>query len=339
MAVVPIDTLTDTGTGMGGVTRGEADGNGDPDAELVLSTLGASSRGLGSIGRKKKAGRIPQGREGLLLNALAADPRNVDALTRLGLLYEQRQQWAKCIELLHRATMVDPPRTEYLWVHVAHAHLCQQQWQETLDTVHHAVKHPENRINAMLHYTVGRLYDRVDQQDVAEHALRECLKLSPWYPESREVFFRLGCMYREMKKYQRAFYCLNKAVADGNGSGYFDLSVMWLELGVVARLLHKQEEAEAAFANAGLDPTLGTTWHYAGNDYLGKLEYLKAFRCYRKVRLFYFLFSVCIDGRSMDGPCPRLSRRVLPAVFCPWRANVDYRRWRSIRRTTTCGRA
>ena len=133
----------------------------------------------------------------------------------------------------------------------------------------------------MLHYTIGRLYDRVDHSEVAETALRQCLKLSPWYEQSKEVFFRLGCMYRQMKKYERAFFCMNKAVSDGNGDGFFDISVIWFELGVVAKILRKGPEAEAGFANSGLDPKEGTSWHYAGNDYLGKLEYLKAFRCFR----------------------------------------------------------
>ena len=31
----------------------------------------------------------------------------------------------------------------------------------------------------------------------------------------QEVFFRLGCLYRQMQKYERAFFCLNKAVTDG----------------------------------------------------------------------------------------------------------------------------
>ena len=195
-------------------------------------------------------------------------------------------------ELLFRATKVDPKRTQYLFVHIAHAHLCQHQWQQALETIEHATSHPENRIAPMLHYTIGRLYDRVDQREVSEPALRQCLKLSPWYPESREVFFRLGCMYREMRKYERAFYCLNKAVTDGNGEGFFDLSVIWLELGTVARLLNKRAEAEAAFANSGLDPDVGASWHYAGNDYLGKLEYLKAFRCFRK--------AVALDPENHD---------------------------------------
>lgn len=265
----------------------------DSSDTYSLKSTGATrtSHEVSDRGHRSK-NKIPKGREGLLLNALAADPRNVDALTRLGLLYEQRSQWSKCNELLHRATMVDPKRTQYLYVHIAHAHLCQQQWQEALDVVHRAVTHPENRITPMLHYTTGRLYDRVDQTDVAELALRECLKLSPWYPESREVFFRLGCMYREMSKYERAFYCLSKAVTDGNGSGFFDISVIWLELGTVARLLHKNKEANAAFANAGLDPDLGTSWHYAGNEYLGKLEYIKAFRCFRK--------AVALDPENHD---------------------------------------
>ncbi len=258
----------------------------EEDGEALVAGLRsegtATSQALGSAGARAKKAKVPKGREGLLLNALVADPRNVDALTRLGLLYEQRGQHSKSIELLFRATKVDPKRTQYLFVHIAHAHLCQHQWQQTLETVEHATTHPENRIAPMLHYTIGRLYDRVDQREVSEPALRQCLKLSPWYPESREVFFRLGCMYREMRKYERAFYCLNKAVTDGNGEGFFDLSVIWLELGTVARLLNKRAEAEAAFANSGLDPDAGTSWHYAGNDYLGKLEYLKAFRCFRK---------------------------------------------------------
>jgi hypothetical protein len=90
---------------------------------------------------------------------------------------------------------------------------------------------------------------------VAEPALRQCLKLSPWYPESSEVFFRLGCMYREMRKYERAFYCINKAVTDGNGEGFFDLSVIWLELGTVARLL-KCDHTH----NLPLNDFMGTLW-------------------------------------------------------------------------------
>lgn len=223
-----------TPTDQNMVTGGGSD---DEDgAELVagLRSEGtATSQAVTNQATRAKKAKVPKGREGLLLNALVADPRNVDALTRLGLLYEQRGQHSKSIELLFRATKVDPKRTQYLFVHIAHAHLCQHQWQQTLETIEHATTHPENRIAPMLHYTIGRLYDRVDQREVAEPALRQCLKLSPWYPESREVFFRLGCMYREMRKYERAFYCINKAVTDGNGEGFFDLSVIWLELGTV----------------------------------------------------------------------------------------------------------
>lgn len=268
----------------------------EEDGEALVAELRsegtATSQAVADVATKAKKAKTPHGREGLLLNALVADPRNVDALTRLGLLYEQRGAHSKSIELLFRATKVDPKRTQYLFVHIAHAHLCQHQWQQALETIEHATSHPENRIAPMLHYTIGRLYDRVDQREVSEPALRQCLKLSPWYPESREVFFRLGCMYREMRKYERAFYCLNKAVTDGNGEGFFDLSVIWLELGTVARLLNKRAEAEAAFANSGLDPDVGASWHYAGNDYLGKLEYLKAFRCFRK--------AVALDPENHD---------------------------------------
>ena len=302
---------------------GDGGGASDEDGEELVAGLRsegtATSQAVINQATRAKKAKFPKGREGLLLNALVADPRNVDALTRLGLLYEQRCQHSKSIELLFRATKVDPKRTQYLFVHIAHAHLCQHQWQQTLETIEHgkytcghislyhnlisrdaserllviaATTHPENRIAPMLHYTIGRLYDRVDQREVAEPALRQCLKLSPWYPESREVFFRLGCMYREMRKYERAFYCINKAVTDGNGEGFFDLSVIWLELGTVARLLNKRAEADAAFANSGLDPDEGTSWHYAGNDYLGKLEYLKAFRCFRK--------AVALDPENHD---------------------------------------
>ena len=288
-SVVPADVVP--GAAAADEERGEHEDD-LPVLALEEESAAAPSQAVTDARMRDKKKKIPKGREGLLLNALVADPRNVDALTRLGLLYEQRGQHSKSIELLFRATKVDPKRTQYLFVHIAHAHLCQHQWQQTLETVEHATTHPENRIAPMLHYTIGRLYDRVDQRQVSEPALRQCLKLSPWYPESREVFFRLGCMYREMRKYERAFYCMNKAVTDGNGEGFFDLSVIWLELGVVARLINKRAEAEAAFANSGLDPDEGAAWHYAGNDYLGKLEYLKAFRCFRK--------AVALDPENHD---------------------------------------
>ena len=62
-------------------------GGGDEelDGEQLVAGLRsegtASSQAVTNAGARAKKAKIPKGREGLLLNALVADPRNVDALT------------------------------------------------------------------------------------------------------------------------------------------------------------------------------------------------------------------------------------------------------------------
>ena len=71
---------------------------------------------------------------------------------------------------------------QHLFVNIAHAHLCLNQWQPTLDTVQHATLHPENRITAMLHYTIGRLYDRVDNHGQQPALPYDSLRLFSFLP-------------------------------------------------------------------------------------------------------------------------------------------------------------
>jgi len=252
-----------------------------------MSTASASSSAA-AIFEIIRDGKDPargglKGREGLLVQALATDPRNVDALVRLGLLYEQKEQWHKVIELLTRATMIDTrERTTRMKVHIAHAHLRLGRYEFALEAYQLAAAEVENRVNPTLFYGLGVLYDRIDNREIAEQSLRQCIKLSPFYTHSREVYFRLGSIYRDLEKYERAYYCLHKALTDGNGEGLVSPGASWLELGVVCRLLAKDDEAEAAFANAGLDPDNGETWLVVGYEYLEKGEQAKAFRAFRK---------------------------------------------------------
>lgn len=138
----------------------------DPDDVRLQCNIAAV---LASLTRYREA-------EAKLTRALQADPQNADARENLGLVYFKRGLYAEAAEELRRAAKLDPDRASaFLYLGDALNHM-----DEIEAAIEALKKSVELRPNPRAYYTLGILYDRRRQSDLAEIMYRRAKELGGW---------------------------------------------------------------------------------------------------------------------------------------------------------------
>ena len=55
-----------------------------------------------------------------------------------------------------------------------------------------------------LWYGIGILYDRYGSLEHAEEAFSQVMRMAPDFEKANEIYFRLGIIYKQQKKYQQS---------------------------------------------------------------------------------------------------------------------------------------
>lgn len=73
--------------------------------------------------------------------------------------------------------------------------------QEAYQAYQQALYHLQNPKDAKLWYGIGILYDRYGSLEHAEEAFSAVMKMDPQFEKSSEVYFRLGIIYKQQRKF------------------------------------------------------------------------------------------------------------------------------------------
>lgn len=138
----------------------------DPDDVRLQCNIAAVQA---SLGRYRDA-------EERLGQALHTDPQNADARENLGLVYFKKGLYAEAAVELRRAAELDPSRSNaYLYLGEALNHM------DEIDGAMEALERSaELRPSPRAFYTMGILYDRKKQPDLAEVMYRRAKELGGW---------------------------------------------------------------------------------------------------------------------------------------------------------------
>lgn len=138
----------------------------DPDDVRLQCNIAAVQA---SLGRYRDA-------EERLGQALHTDPQNADARENLGLVYFKKGLYAEAAVELRRAAELDPSRSNaYLYLGEALNHM--DEIEAAMEALERSA---ELRPSARAFYTMGILYDRKKQPDLAEVMYRKAKELGGW---------------------------------------------------------------------------------------------------------------------------------------------------------------
>jgi tetratricopeptide (TPR) repeat protein len=138
----------------------------DPDDVRLQCNIAAVQA---SLGRYRDA-------EERLGQALHADPQNADARENLGLVYFKKGLYAEAAVELRRAAELDPSRSNaYLYLGEALNHM--DEIEAAMEALERSA---ELRPGPRTFYTMGILYDRKKQPDMAEVMYRKAKELGGW---------------------------------------------------------------------------------------------------------------------------------------------------------------
>jgi tetratricopeptide (TPR) repeat protein len=138
----------------------------DPDDVRLQCNIAAVQA---SLGRYRDA-------EERLGQALHTDPQNADAHENLGLVYFKKGLYAEAAAELRRAAELDPSRSNaYLYLGEALNHM--DEIEAAMEALERSA---ELRPSPRAFYTMGILYDRKKQPDLAEVMYRKAKELGGW---------------------------------------------------------------------------------------------------------------------------------------------------------------
>ena len=73
--------------------------------------------------------------------------------------------------------------------------------QEAYDAYQQALHHLQNPKDPKLWYGIGILYDRYGSLEHAEEAFSAVMRMDPQFEKSNEIYFRLGIIYKQQRKF------------------------------------------------------------------------------------------------------------------------------------------
>jgi len=199
---------------------------------LSIGDILAAARELHRAGRLREA-------HALYCRALSAEPRNADALSRMGLLLHQTGQDAAAIKMLRRALAV---RSDFPEAHatLGAALLAQGEAEAALPHLERAVALKPGLVSA--HSNLGRAFCAVGRIDKAIAAFERAIVLDPRFVDAH---YHMGCALECDGRTEEAIRRYRKALAIAP-----DHAKAQDALGRALRSRGALDEAEAAFRRA-----------------------------------------------------------------------------------------
>ncbi len=143
-----------------------------------------------------------------LQKTLRLDPRNKDALFRLGYVYLQFEDFGKAKELFMRAVSLDPEFSE-AYTYLGIIHIRMRQWKEAVVPLKKALSNVLYDTPWKAFYYLGIAYYRIGQFDLSMDAYKDTLKRSPSFTEA---YYGLSLTYNKIGRYGDAAAILERAI-------------------------------------------------------------------------------------------------------------------------------
>ena len=169
---------------------------------------------------------------------LTKDPKHLQALAYLGMLYQQTGDIEQAITALDKASRLKPDPSTLN--NLGSLLLQKNRHQEAMDSFNKAVKLEPDYDPA--HYNLGTLHSRLEQHKEAAFHYRRVIELKP---QDEEAWNNLGLSLMSLGALDEASDCFKQAVA--LQAGYTDAHN---NLGCVQMALGEMESARATFETA-----------------------------------------------------------------------------------------
>ncbi|OLL21705.1 General transcriptional corepressor ssn6 [Neolecta irregularis DAH-3] len=133
-------------------------------------------------------------------NALRHNAYSIPAMTQIASVLRSKEQFQNAIEFLQRIIAIEQNNGE-VW---SHCYLMMDDLQKAYGAYQQALYHLQNPKEPKLWYGIGILYDRYGSYDHAEEAFSQVLRMEPNFEKGNEIYFRLGIIYKQQRKFQQA---------------------------------------------------------------------------------------------------------------------------------------
>lgn len=145
----------------------------------------------------------------LLIESLQANPKNVQAYERLGLVYNGTGDYAKTIFYCNKAIDLDP---NWIWAYVnrAEAYSALNDWQKACADFDKIIQSNSQQVNlAWAYHRRGTLNMQLKNYKQAADDFNAAIQTEP---NSAWHYNDMGWAYTELKDYDKAISCRNKAI-------------------------------------------------------------------------------------------------------------------------------
>ncbi|TIB78590.1 TPR-like protein [Wallemia mellicola] len=262
-------------------------------------------------------------------NALVHSPYSVPALSAVGAIYRQRENFPKAIEFYQRALNVQQDNGD-IWSALGHAYLMIDDLQKAYTAYQQALYHlPAPKLqDPKLWYGIGILYDRYGSLEHAEEAFAGVIKIAPDFEKANEIYFRLGIIYKQQQKFSTSLDCF-RYILTSPPKPLSEIDI-WFQIGHVYEQQKEYTLAREAYERVlienpehakvlqqlgwlyhqtsatnnndqelaiqyltkslGVDPTDPQSWYLLGRSYMAGQKFNKAYEAYQQ--------AVYRDGRN-----------------------------------------
>lgn len=169
----------------------------------------------------------------------AATPQTADELSRAGSAAIQKQQYKEAIELLKRATTLDP-KHKYAWNNLGRAYNALREYASGKEALERQIA-----VNPYDEYAYTNLGNALWGLKRTDEAITQFKKQIEIVPLDKWAHAQLGRLYLELKRYDEAAESLERAVGVTPDNG-----AAWFGLGNARLQRNEADEAVKAFTRA-----------------------------------------------------------------------------------------
>ncbi|KAI9254721.1 hypothetical protein EDC94DRAFT_636361 [Helicostylum pulchrum] len=223
-------------------------------------------------------------------SALRHNPYSVPALTQIASLCRGREQFSKAVDFFKRILVIQENSGD-TWASLGHCYLMMDNLQDAYQAYQQALYHLSNPKDPKLWYGIGILYDRYGSLEHAEEAFSAVMKMDAHFEKSNEIYFRLGIIYKQQRKFDLSLQCFQYEAAKESYEHVLnenpDHAKVLQQLGW---LYHQQDTSffsqplAVQFLNKSLkiDSNDAQSWYLLGRCYMVDQNYNKAYESYQQ---------------------------------------------------------